>query len=190
MKRRITVIFICLHIAILSVAQTAVSVNKDSANAGAEFLKNWQKNLFDGGFAMESDSLHLTDEAKKLLLDSQYRRITYPVTYTWPEAIQLLRQMDLKKAFWHIMNLYRTDTAHKQLALQTFVVYDSLVDMEKILVNTFYTYGLTDPEVCVFKNGKPQILHPDILEAKFNKMREIVNFIDYYRSTKAVAKKP
>jgi len=63
MKRRITIIFICLHIAILSVAQTAVSVNKDTANAGAEFLKNWQKNLFDRGFAMESDSLHLTDEA-------------------------------------------------------------------------------------------------------------------------------
>jgi hypothetical protein len=78
--------------------------------------------------------------------------------------------MDLKKAFWHIINLYRTDTLHKELALQTFVVYDSLVDMQKILINTFYTYALTDPEVCVFKNGKPEIVHPDILEAKFNKV--------------------
>jgi hypothetical protein len=190
MIRRITFIFICLHVAILSFAQTGVSVNKDTANVAAQFLKNWQNNLFDGGFKMENDSLHLNDEAKKLLLDSQYRRSTYPVTYTWPGAIQLLKQMDLKQAFWHLINLYKTDTSHKELALQTFVVYDSLVDMEKILINTFYTYALTDPEVCVFKNGKPEILHPDILEAKFNKMKEIINYIVYYRSTKAIAKKP
>ena len=190
MNRRLTFIFIFLHIAILSFAQTGVPVNKDTASAGAEFLKNWQNNLFDGGFVMESDSLRLNDEAKKLLLDSQYRRSVYPVTYTWPEAIRILKEMELKKAFWHIINLYKTDTVHKELALQTFVVYDSLIDMEKILINTFYTYALTDPEVCVFKNGKPEILHPDILEAKFNKVKEIVNYIDYYRSTKATAKKP
>jgi hypothetical protein len=190
MNRRLTIILIFLHVAILSFAQTAVPVSKDTSSAGAEYLKNWQNNLFDGGFAIENDSLQLNEEAKKLLLDADYRQTVYPDTYTWPVAIQTLKEMDLKKAFWHIINLYRTDTAHKELALQTFVVYDSLVDMEKILVNTFYTYALTDPEVCVFTNGKPEIVHPDILESKFNKMKEIVNYIDYYRSTKAVAKKP
>ncbi|HEY9341884.1 MAG TPA: hypothetical protein VIQ23_09900, partial [Hanamia sp.] len=121
---------------------------------------------------------------------SEYRQTVYPEIYTWPVAIQTLKEMDLKKAFWHIINLYKTDTVHKELALQTFVVYDSLIDMQKILINTFYTYALTDPQVCVFKNGKPEIVHPDILEAKFNKVKEIVNYIDYYRSTKATAKKP
>jgi hypothetical protein len=190
MNRRLTFIFIFLHIAVLSFAQTGVPVNKDTASAGAEFLKNWQNNLFDGGFAIENDSLQLNDEAKKLLLDSEYRRTVYPQTYNWPMAIQTLKQMDLKKAFWHIINLYKTDTLHKELALQTFVVYDSLIDMEKVLINTFYTYALTDPEVCVFKNRKPEIVRPDILVAKFNKVKEVVNYIDYYRSTKATAKKP
>jgi hypothetical protein len=189
MIRRITLIFICLQVAIGSFAQTGIPVNKDTANVAAQFLKNWQNNLFDGGFTMQNDSLHLNDEAKKLLLDSAYRRATYPVTYTWPVAIQLLKQMELKKAFWDIMNLYRTDSVHRQLALQTFVVYDSLVDMEKILTNTFYTYAFTDPEICEFKNGRHEILRPDILEAKFNKMKEIINFIMYYRSTKVTAKK-
>ena len=190
MNRRLTFILIFLHLGILSFAQTAVPVNNDTTRAGVEYLKNWKNNLFDGGFAIENDSLQLNEEAKKLLLDSQYRRSTYPETYTWPVAIGVLKDMDLKKAFWHIINLYRTDTLHKELALQTFVVYDSLIDMEKILINTFYTYALTDPEVCVFKNGKPEIVHPDILEAKFNKVKEIVNYIDYFRSTKATAKKP
>ena len=189
MSRKLTFILIFLHIAILSFGQTEVPV-KDTASAGAAFLKNWQNNLFDGGFVMESDSLRLNDEAKRLLLDSQYRQSVYPVTYTWPQAIRTLKEMELKKAFWQIINLYKTDTAHKELALQTFVVYDSLIDMEKILVNTFYTYALTDPEVCVFTNGKPQIVHPDLLEAKFNKVREIIDYIFYYRSTKATAKRP
>lgn len=131
--------------------------------------------------SVERDSFHVNEEVKRLLVDSEYRKSTYPVVYNWQHVLQLMNGMDLKKAFWHMINLYKTDPAHKELALQTFVKYDSLVDMEKILINSFYTYSFTDPEICVFKNGKPAIRRPDILEGKFNDVREIIEIVKFNR---------
>ena len=79
------------------------------------------------------------------------------------------------------MNLYQTDTAHKELILQTFVAYDRVVDMEKILVNSFYTYALTDPRICSFQNGKPEIKHPDVLETNFGTVKEIISIVKQNR---------
>ncbi|MDB5198495.1 MAG: hypothetical protein JWO92_458 [Chitinophagaceae bacterium] len=183
---RTGLIFIYLHIGLLSFAQTNTS-KYDTSNAAVKFLKNWEKDFLDVGMSIEKDSFRLNDEAKKLILDSQYRQSTYPAAYNWPRALELMKNMELKKAFWHLINLYRTDTAHKILVLQTFAAYDSLVDMEKILINSFYTYALTDPEVCVFKNGKPDIRHPDILEKKFADVKEITAFIVDYRSRRQKA---
>ena len=190
MKLKLIFLFTGLLLIRCNTVQSQLSVNSDSTHAAVKFLRNWEKDFLNAGLTINNDSLQLNEEEKKLILDSVYRRQTYPTKYNWPLAIQLLNKMDLKKSFWHIMNLYRTDTAHKELALQTFVVYDSLVDMEKILVNSFYTYALTDPEICSIKNKRPQIIHPDLLEIKFNKMKEIINYILFYRSyKKTVVKK-
>ena len=180
MRVRITIIIICLNITILSFAQTAPIVAADTSTA-VQFIKDWEKDFLDVGISIDKDSFHVNNEARKLLLDSQYRLSTYPQKYTWPDAISLLNKMELKKAFWFMMNLYKTDISHKELALQTFVLYDSLVDMEKILINTFYTYSLTDPEVCFFKNGKTEIRRPDILEAKFANIKEIIAIVKLNR---------
>ena len=169
-----------------TLAQKEVSLKKDTSSPAIKFLKDWEKEFLTAGVSIEKDSLQMSEEAKKLMLDSGYRKSTYPAIYNWPGAIGLMKKMELKKAFWHLMNLYRTDTSRKELILQTFVLYDSLVDMQKTLVNSFYTYSMTDPEISIFKNGKPNIIHPDILEEKFNKMKEITSFILYYRSQKAL----
>ena len=186
MKWKMICGFVCMHIGLLSLAQHKLASGTDTS-AAAKFLNTWTKNLFDPGISVDGDSLHINEEAKKLILDSQYRKNTYPEKYNWPQAIQLLNNMDLKKAFWHMLNLYRTDTTHRTLVVQTFIIYDSVVDMEKLLVNSFYTYALTDPEVCVFKNGKPNIVRPDILEKKLNDVKEITAFIVGYRSRKQKA---
>ena len=185
---RLTLIFLCFNPGLLSYAQTNPSVANDTS-AAVKFLRNWEKNFLDAGISIEKDSFQISDESKRLLLDSQYRKETYPAKYNWPGAIQLMNKMELKKAFWHLINLYRTDTAHKELVLQTFIMYDSLVDMEKILLSTFYTYALTDPEVCTFKSGKPIIKHPDILEKKLEDVKYITAFIVDYRSRKQKAVK-
>ena len=178
--------FISLQLSFILLAQSIKAGNKDSTNAAVSFVKAWEDDFLDIGLSLRKDSLHINEEAKKLLLDSQYRKSTYPAKYNWPRAIELMNKMDLKKAFYHIINLYRTDTMHKELALQTFVLYDSLVDMEKILVNSFYTYALTDPEISIIKNGKPAVVHPEILEAKLNTVEEMVEIIKLNR--KPVAK--
>jgi hypothetical protein len=184
MTIRIVLMVGFLHIGLLSFQQTPQPSKTDSAKAAVAFLKNWEKDFVDVGLSIDKDSFRINEEAKKLILDSQYRKSTYPAVYNWPRAIELLNKMDLKKAFWHLINLYRTDTAHKTLVLQTFIAYDSLVDMQKILVNSFYTYALTDPEICVFKNGKPIIKRPDVLEKKLGDVKEITAFIIDYRARK------
>jgi hypothetical protein len=184
---RLLFLFSCLHLSFLLLAQTEKASKKDSTNAAIAFVTAWEKDFLDIGISLQKDSLHINEETKKLLLDSQYRKSTYPAKYNWPQAIALMNKMDLKKAFWHIINLYRTDTAHRELALQTFVLYDSLVDMEKILTNSFYTYSKMDPQVCVVKNGKPDIQHPDIWESKLGTLKEIIEIIKLNR--KPVAKK-
>jgi hypothetical protein len=182
MTVRLIGVFICLLIGLKPFAQLQVSPTGDTASAAVKFARNWEKELFDIGISVDKDSLHIDDEAKRLLTDPAYRQSTYPAVYNWPEAIQLLKGMELKKAFYHMINLYKTDTAHKIVALQTFVKYDSLVDMEKILTNSFYTYVMTDPEICVFKDGKPVIRRPDILEAKFKNLKEIIEIVKFNRT--------
>lgn len=187
MGMRLLFCMLCLHLSILLCAQSSKVSNKDSTNAAIAFVKAWEKDFLDVGFLLGKDSLHINEEAKRLILDSQYRKRTYPVQYNWPEAIGLMNKMELKKAFYHLINLYRTDTVHKELALQTFVLYDSLVDMEKILVNSFYTYALTDPQISILKNGKPVVVHPEILEAKLETVKEMIEIIKYNR--KQISKK-
>jgi len=46
-----------------------------------------------------------------MLKDSVYRKSVYPEVYTWPAAVGLMNRMELKKAFWYLINLYETDTA-------------------------------------------------------------------------------
>ena len=183
MRGRIILIFVCSHFAFLCNAQSATTAGLDTSNAAVKFLKNWENDFLDIGVSIHKDSFHIGEEAKRLLLDSVYRKTTYPTRYTWLNAMQLMNNMDLKKAYWHLLNLYHTDSLNKQLVLQTFVLYDSLVDMEKILTNTFYTYALTDPEVCVFKVGKPNITRPDILESKFDTLKEIIYIVKFNRKS-------
>ena len=184
---RLLCLFIFLNSSFITWAQSDKATKKDSTEAAIAFVKAWEKDFLDMGMSLQKDSLHINEETKRLLLDSSYRKATYPANYNWPDAIALMKKMDLKKAFYHIINLYRTDTAHQELALQTFVLYDSLVDMEKILMNSFYTYSLLDPQVCVIKNGKPDIQHPDVLESKFATVKEIIEIVKLNR--KPVASK-
>ena len=92
--------------------------------------------------------------------------------------------MELKKAFWHLINLYRVDTVNRHLVVGSFIAYDSLMDMTKILLSTFYTYAFTDPECSRMKDGHPDIHRPDIMESKLRSTKEIIGYIWEYRKRK------
>ena len=120
---KLTLMLICLQSALISFSQSAAKTvsSKDSTNPAFKFIKEWEKNFFDEGFSIEKDSFRISDESKKLLLDSEYRKSVYPIKYNWPQAIQLMNKMELKKAFWHLINIYRTEPEQRQLVMQTFM---------------------------------------------------------------------
>ena len=122
------------------------------------------KMLYEKGVDSRKDSLYVKEEVIRMMKDSSYRKTIYPEEYNWQNVVKLLKKMELKKAFWHMINLYETDTVHRKIILGTFLLYDSLMEMDKILLSSYYTCAFTDPKVYRIKNNKPDIYRPDLLE--------------------------
>lgn len=153
----------------------------DTTRESREYWSRWLTDQFEMGVEQINDSLFIREEVIKILKDSIYRNSVYPKKYDWPIALKLMKAMDLKKAFWHLINIYMTDTASHSMIIGTVVLYDSLMDMGKMLVNAYYTYAFTDPRVCRIQNGKPDIFRPDLLEKHLNVTKEIIHHIWFYR---------
>lgn len=185
MKKYISCIiaFVVIGRATAQLAQPAMRI--DTSKASVEYWSQWANNLYDMGVEQRKDSFFVKQEVLKLLKDENYRQTIYPSVYQWPAAIRLMQQMDLKKAFWHLLNLYQADTANRQVVLGTFALYDSLLEMDKVILGTFYTYAFADPRVCRITSGKPEIYRPDILEKGLNTAKEITRYIWAYRKHKA-----
>ena len=161
----------------------------DTSHESVQYWQQWMNDLNSMGLEKKNDTFYMREEVVKLLKDPEYRKTVYPGIYNWPATISFLNSMELKKAFWQMINLYETDTAHRNIVIGTVVMYDSLIDMDKILLSTFYTYAFTDPEVCRVTNNKPEIFRPDILEKKLRLTREIIAHIWEYRRQKAATSK-
>lgn len=148
------------------------------------FAESWTQDLTTPGVRLDRDSLQVNEEIRRLLMDSMYRKEIYPSAYTWPVATNWMSKMDLKKAFWCFINLYATDTLSKNLVIQSIITYDQVIDMEKALVASFYTYSFADPEVGSVVNNKFLVNNPELMERKFNQMKEMVSLVLNYRVTK------
>lgn len=173
-----------LFMALYSVAalgQPPAAINKAQLQFSEKIWSNWFSNLESMGVEAKNDSLIIREEVIKLFTDSQVRQSAYPAQYTWPQTITLLKKMELKKAFWHMLNLYEADSLNRSYVLGTFVTYDSVMNMEKVLVSTYYTYAFADPRVSRLKNNKPDIYRPDKLEQGVNQLKEIIRQIFFYR---------
>jgi len=162
--------------------QTVMEI--DTTRESREYWNKWLNNLLEMGVEQKDDSLFIKEEVVRLVRDSVYRNSIYPKKYEWPAVLKLMKAMELKKAFWHLINIYMADTANRSMVLGTFILYDSLVEMDKILINAYYTYAFTDPRVCRIKNNKPEIFRPDLLEKHLLITKEIINNIQYYRKEK------
>lgn len=162
--------------------QTVMPV--DTTKESRVYWDKWIKDLYDMGVDQKSDSLLINREVMRLVKDTQYRNSIYPVKYNWSDVVKLMKVMELKKAFWHLINIYADDSASRRMVLGTLVLYDSLVAMDKLLLSAYYTYAFTDPRVCRVKNGKPDIYRPDLLEKNLIVTKEIINNIMMYRRKK------
>jgi len=146
------------------------------------------KDLSTKGLDMPEDSLIVSEEFNKLIQDENYRKTVYPKVYTWEETINYINSKDLKKAFWFLINLYLTSDKNKVLVLKSVITYDALFNMDKVLINTFYTYAFTDPEVSIIVENSPEITRPDILESKLRTVNELIHYINKYREAETHSK--
>lgn len=178
MKPLFTIIMAIMSVAALAQSPTSI----EQIKAGEKYWEQYFNQLQEMGVESRNDSLIVRSEVIKLFADTLYRKMVYPEAYNWQEAVLLLREMELKRAFWHMLNLYETDTANRSLILGTFVAYDSVMKMDKILLSTYYTYAFADPRVSRIVNNKPDIFRPDILEHGLMRLKDIVAQIWFYRN--------
>lgn len=144
--------------------------------------ENWKKELTEKGIEMKDDSLYISNEYKRALNDDNYRKVVlYPDEYSWDLVAGLIKLNKLKPAFWGLINLYSKSPEDKEKVMTFVITYDQVLPMDEILVATFYTYSFMDPKTSAIKNGELETVHPDILEKKLRNVKEMVNYLTYFR---------
>ncbi len=136
--------------------QTAITPAVDSAKKYESGIA-WLKDLYEPGVTMQADSLLINKEAERLLNDAQYRQTIYPAKYTWEAAARFIQKQEIKKAVWYFINLYNISDENKELVIKSLLVYDKYFKMDKVLMSSFYTYSLTDPEIGTIEDGHSEI---------------------------------
>lgn len=174
--------FACFLLLLLSSGLIGQTPPPESSEQQANTaLLTWLRELYEPGVAVVEDSIVINEEAAKLLKDEAYRKIVYPEVYSWQTTLEFIKQQELKKAFWFMLNLYDESEQNKQLVVKSLLTYDALFKMDKILVSTFYTYSLTDPEIGEITDGKSVVTSPHILEQKLQSLKEILYYLDKYK---------
>ena len=183
MKLSFLILFTVLWIAGNS-QQPQTVMKIDTSVESREYWNNWAKDLLEMSVEQKSDSLFVKGEVYLTFKDSALRKSLYPDKYEWPEVVTLMQGMELKKAFWHLLNIYMDDSSSRSKVMGIFVLYDSIMEMDKVLLNVYYTYAFADPRISRIKNNKPEIYRPDLLETHLNITKEIINYIWYNRKKK------
>jgi hypothetical protein len=113
----------------------------DTTVESERYWSAWLENLYEMGVVIDKDSIKINEEARRIIVDSNFRKVIYPETYTWEAATYLLKLMEVKKGFWYMINLYDTDTTNKRLVLQSIIPYDKLMEKQKVMTSNFNTYS-------------------------------------------------
>ena len=176
---------IILNFYLISYSQTNVNADWIAFDAQS---KEWLDDLYSIGMQRKGDSLIINDESKKILKDTSYYKAIYPEVYTWQDTQYLMKKMALKQAFWYLINLYDLDSNNKELVLQMIVPFDEIIEMDKIIISSFYSYIAFDPEtVTIVKGTVSEVKRPDIAERKLIAVKEIISYIHYNRKQKAAS---
>ena len=147
-----------------------------------EAAQNFLNNLYETGIGHVGDSVVLNEEAKLLLSSEEYRKLMYPPQYNWETVRALMDKKALKQAFWYMINIYPASDENKDLVLKMLVPFDTYIEMDKVMISTYYTYISFDPEVSKIEDGViTETLRPDIAEEKLKHTEDIVKNILYYR---------
>ncbi len=142
--------------------------------------KKWLNKLTSKGVTSKDEEIIFDEEAIKLLQDKSYREKVYR-KYTLYDVGLSFSEMDIKKAFWQIINIY---PQKKDTLIQYVFAFDEILPVDEILLASFYTYAFFDPKITKLNNGKPDVYRPDIFEEYFRRTKEIIFVIDNLRNSK------
>ncbi len=142
--------------------------------------KKWLNTLTSKGVTSKNEEIVFDEEAIKLLKDKSYREKVYR-EYTLYDVGLSFSEMDIKKAFWQIINIY---PQKKDTLIQYVFAFDEILPVDEILLASFYTYAFFDPNITKLDNGKPDVYRPDIFEEYFRRTKEIIFIIDNLRNSK------
>ena len=142
--------------------------------------KKWLNTLTSKGVTSKNEKIVFDEEAIKLLQDKSYREKVYR-EYTLYDVGLSFSEMDIKKAFWQIINIY---PQKKDTLIQYVFAFDEILPVDEILLASFYTYAFFDPNITKLDNGKPDVYRPDIFEEYFRRTKEIIFVIDNLRNSK------
>lgn len=142
--------------------------------------KKWLNTLSSKGVTYKNEEIVFDEEAIKLLKDKSYREKVYR-EYTLYDVGLSFSEMDIKKAFWQIINIY---PEKKDTLIQYVFAFDEILPVDEILLASFYTYAFFDPKITKLGNGKPDVYRPDIFEEYFRRTKEIIFVIDNLRNSK------
>jgi hypothetical protein len=148
-------------------------------------LKKWKDNLLTPGVEIKGKQMIFSEEAKKLIKNKAYRIEVFSGNYTFQDVASSLQAMEFQKAIWQMLYLYPDN---KQTVLSYIYAYDKLIPTDQLVIASFYTYAFFDPKITTIADGKPMINRPDIFEEYFRRTKEIVAYIQHFRS-EAKAKK-
>ncbi|QNJ97290.1 hypothetical protein [Constantimarinum furrinae] len=161
--------------------QTMYTLEQAQAFAESEtVLQEWFKDMETPGITILDGEMIFSKEALKLIEDVAYRKSIYKKdSYTFTDVKSSLEKLELQKAFWQMIGLY---PENKEAILQYIYAYDGVIPTDKVVTASFYTYAFFDPEITTIKNGKPEVLRPDIFEEYLRRTNEIVSYIKYFRT--------
>jgi len=142
--------------------------------------KKWLNTLTSKGVTSKNEEIVFDEEAIKLLQDKSYREKVYR-EYTLYDVGLSFSEMDIKKAFWQIINIY---PQKKDTLIKYVFAFDEILPVDEIMLASFYTYAFFDPNITKLDNGKPDVYRPDIFEEYFRRTKEIIFVIDNLRNSK------
>ena len=140
--------------------------------------EEWFKNLTEKGVSSGEKEIFFSEEGIKLLNDSMYRDKIYKDEYTLYDVGISLSNMDVKLAFWQIINIY---PEKKDTLIQFVFAYDKILPVDEIILASFYTYAFFDPKITNLENGKPKVYRPDLFEDYFRRTKEIIYYLNFIR---------
>ena len=105
--------------------------------------KKWLNTLTSKGVTSKNEEIVFDEEAIKLLQDKSYREKVYR-EYTLYDVGLSFSEMDIKKAFWQIINIY---PQKKDTLIQYVFAFDEILPVDEILLASFYTYAFFDPNI-------------------------------------------